>query len=421
MTPRRASSTSRRSDTRRWSCSSCGRGIGGSSWSDPEWIDPPLVGPAFEMCHSLVEVRDGRWLAPTSTWMGWDGDAPNGMNAVLLVSHDQGRTWPDYITEFDRWSENILHWEQGFIELQDGRWVSAAWAVDLNTFKVQPTPYAMSHDRQTFDHHGLTGFRGQTTKLTELPDGRVLAIYRRDDKPGLWATVARLDGDEWVNLDTGRLWAGQPSGMTGATNPRRGARAAQVRLPADGGRAGRRRVRRVLVRGGLHQEHPLAAPYGVRVMRGVSVRANVGVAARDGTRLVHRPVSAGGGDARPSGAHPHAVRQHAAVPRREGPPTRRPRLRRRDPGLSGPIRLGWHLRAVPNGGARRLRHHRVARRAAVVRRARGHGRPVLCRVDAVDGGAANERPTSGPSCHGRWRPICTAVSCGGAARSTWAC
>ena len=38
---------------------------------------------------------------------GWAGTAtrPNGMNAILLVSEDQGRTWPSYITEFDRWAE----------------------------------------------------------------------------------------------------------------------------------------------------------------------------------------------------------------------------------------------------------------------------------------------------------------------------
>ena len=53
-------------------------------------IDPPLVGPAFEVCHSITELRDGRWVWPCSTWMGWDGDAPNGMNAILLVSEDQG-------------------------------------------------------------------------------------------------------------------------------------------------------------------------------------------------------------------------------------------------------------------------------------------------------------------------------------------
>ena len=191
----------------------------GRTWSAPEYIEPPLVGPAFEICHPLVEVRDGRWLAPTSTWMGWNGEAPNGMNAILLVSEDQGGSWPSYIVEFDRWDEHVLHWEQGFVELRDGRWVVTAWAVDLEDSQTQPTPYAISHDRRTFDHHGFTGFRGQTTKLIELSDGRILAAYRRHDEPGLWGTTARLDGDRWQNLETARLWAGAPSGMTGATNP----------------------------------------------------------------------------------------------------------------------------------------------------------------------------------------------------------
>ena len=191
----------------------------GHTWGEPEFIEPPLVGPAFEICHPLVEVRDGRWLGPTSTWMGWDGDAPNGMNAILLVSEDQGRTWSSSITEFDRWDEHVLHWEQGFVELRDGRWLAAAWAVKLDDYHTQPTPYAISCDRQTFDVHGLTGFFGQTTKLIELPDGRILAAYRRHDEPGLWATTAQLDGDRWVNLETTPLWVGAPSGMTGETNP----------------------------------------------------------------------------------------------------------------------------------------------------------------------------------------------------------
>ncbi len=62
---------------------------GGLTWSGPDAIDPPLVGPAFEVCHRVIELRDGRWLAPTSTWKGWDGQAPNGMKAVALVSRDQ--------------------------------------------------------------------------------------------------------------------------------------------------------------------------------------------------------------------------------------------------------------------------------------------------------------------------------------------
>lgn len=200
----------------------------GHTWLGPERIDAPLVGPSFETCHAMVETSDGRWLGPTSTWPAWDGHDPSGMNAILLVSNDRGKTWPTHIVEFDRWAEGIVHWEQSFLELRDGRWLTVAWALEKSSGKTLPTPYALSHDGQTFDHHGLTGFLGQTTKLVELSDGRILAAYRRDDEAGLWATLARLDGDEWVNIETVRLWAGQSSGMAGDATP--GAELAQLKF-----------------------------------------------------------------------------------------------------------------------------------------------------------------------------------------------
>ena len=131
--------------------------------------------------------------------------------------------------------------------------------VDLDTGKTLATPYAVSADQGATWHRGLTGFLAQTTKTIELPDGRILAVYRRNDEPGLWATTARLDGDAWVNEETVALWRGQSSGMTGDTNP--GEELAQLKfgfpqmvLEPDGAR-----LPRLLVRGGLHQEHPLAA------------------------------------------------------------------------------------------------------------------------------------------------------------------
>ena len=179
----------------------------GRSWEGPVRIDPPLVGPAFEICHAIVELRDGRWLGPTSTWMGWDGAAPNGMNAILLVSHDQGSSWP----------QDIEHGAKD--ELRDGRLLAVAWAVSLDTNRAEPTPYALSEDGREFTVRGFTGFRGQTTKIIELPDGRIFSAYRRDDVPGLWATVARLDGDRWVNQETIPLWQGASSGMSGTADP----------------------------------------------------------------------------------------------------------------------------------------------------------------------------------------------------------
>lgn len=190
-------------------------GDAGRTWEEPRLIEPPLVGPAFEMCHWIVELSDGRWLAPTSTWRGWNGEAPNGMNAIALVSHDRGRTWPEAITVMDRWNEGIIHWEQSLVELSDGRLLAVAWAVDERSGKTLSTPYAVADDGRHFGSPRPTGLRSQTAKITVLRDGRIFCLYRRDDQPGLWANVSRLDGDQWVNLDEACIWQGAASGMRG--------------------------------------------------------------------------------------------------------------------------------------------------------------------------------------------------------------
>ena len=62
--------------------------------------------------------------------------------------------------------------------------------------------------------------RCQTCKALRLGDGRILCVYRRDDKPGLWSNLSRLEGERWVNdaelplRGTGLC----SSGMTGESN-----------------------------------------------------------------------------------------------------------------------------------------------------------------------------------------------------------
>ncbi|MFC1526452.1 sialidase family protein, partial [Candidatus Latescibacterota bacterium] len=70
---------------------------GGRTWTDPEPLAPPLVGPSFELCAPITPLEDDRWLLPTSTWRGWDGECPNGMKMIALVSEDRGQTWPRYV------------------------------------------------------------------------------------------------------------------------------------------------------------------------------------------------------------------------------------------------------------------------------------------------------------------------------------
>lgn len=186
---------------------------GGATWGVPETISPPLVGPAFEVCHRVVELADGRWLAPASTWRGWDGSAPNGMKAIALVSHDRGRTWPEYVDIMDDYANGVIHWEQSVEQLPDGRLLAVAWAYNLKTDRSEATPYAISEDGRTFSGRMFTGFRGETTKMISLGDGRILCLYRNQEKPGLWAHLARIEGDGWVVLAEEPAWQGAFSKM----------------------------------------------------------------------------------------------------------------------------------------------------------------------------------------------------------------
>lgn len=192
---------------------------GGQTWAEPTLIAPPLVGPSWEICHSLVELADGRWLAPMSTWKSWDGAAPNGMKAVALVSSDQGRTWPEYLTVLDDYDNGVCHFEQSLLQLPDGRLLAVAWALHEATGETRPTPYTLAEDGRTFGPPRPTGLHGQTTKILSLGDNHLLCLYRRHDQPGLWANRACIEGDQWVNLEEAPVWQGATSGMSGETKP----------------------------------------------------------------------------------------------------------------------------------------------------------------------------------------------------------
>src|SRR5712692_4907802 len=156
----------------------------GRTWTGPEIISPPLASPAWETCHHILELPDGRWLAPTATWRGWNGEHPAGDQAVVLLSDDHGKTWPAIGRIFDGRETGLLHWEVSVIPLRDGRIVSVAWVHDPRTGRNLPTPFTISHDRgESFGPARETGLRGQTCKGIQLRDGRIICFYRRDDRP----------------------------------------------------------------------------------------------------------------------------------------------------------------------------------------------------------------------------------------------
>lgn len=190
----------------------------GKTWSKATVFAPPLVGPAFEMCSPITPLRNGCWLLPTQTWPGWNGSCPNGIKMIAMVSHDRGRTWPEYLNVMREPKGQVFFWESKIVEYPDGTLLAVAWAYDVKAAKDRPNPYAISRDGgQTWSAPRSTGLSGQTLTPYLLADGRLLCVYRRMDKTGLWAQLAHLDGNRWGNDEAVPLWGVQTQGLTSRT------------------------------------------------------------------------------------------------------------------------------------------------------------------------------------------------------------
>jgi len=187
----------------------------GHTWTSPQTLVPPLVGPAFELCCPIIPLRNGRWLLPTSTWPGWSGDCPNGLRMIALESSDRGKTWPVYHNVMQEPDQQVFFWESKIVELKDNRLLVIAWVYDQKTAKDRPNHYAISNDGgKNWSAPQSTGLQGQTLAPCVLNDGRILSIYRRMDQPGLWANVSHLQNDQWINDGELPLWGHQAAGLT---------------------------------------------------------------------------------------------------------------------------------------------------------------------------------------------------------------
>ncbi len=188
----------------------------GHSWKEPELIEPPLIGPAFEICCPIVVLSDGKWIIPTSTWHDWDGRCPNGLRMIGLISYDNGRSWPEYMNVMYSQERRIYFWESKIVELKDGRLLAAAWVYDDNAKSDRPNHYAISSDGgRTWSKPKSMGIMGQTLTLYVLESGKILCVYRRTDKQGLWAIVCRVEGNE-LNIDgQWPLWGYGTEGLIG--------------------------------------------------------------------------------------------------------------------------------------------------------------------------------------------------------------
>ncbi len=190
----------------------------GRSWLGPNKIDSPLGNAPLELCSPIVPLKDGRCLLPTSIWRYWDGSIPSGYRMVSLLSDDSAKSWQKYVDVMVDPKQETQYWESKIIELSDNRLLAVAWAYNYVEKKDLPNQFVISNDGgKSWSSPKSTGLIGQTLTPFLIDDNRILSVYRRIDKPGLWANISRIENNTWINESSQSLWGHGVEGLTGDT------------------------------------------------------------------------------------------------------------------------------------------------------------------------------------------------------------
>lgn len=183
---------------------------GGKTWSKPAPVNMPNPWKTFETCAPVIAVNEKRWVVPTSPLTTFDGAKPTLPPGLLFASDDAGKTWQEPVVVFDHTPEEYTALEEKITQLSDGRWLAVCWTIDPRTGGPIANRYAIGDaEARQFSKAQTTGINGETNTVIALENNHVLSVYRRfDDKPGLWAQLARVDGDKWVAIADQQLWTG---------------------------------------------------------------------------------------------------------------------------------------------------------------------------------------------------------------------
>jgi hypothetical protein len=233
-----------------------GQLTGASLWVDRSGPPRPFVNPVTQgllpmrVCHTTSRDSGRTWTArrqvdtsphpgasptgpllrlpgalaqPYEQWKEFDDPAPGRPAALLRLSHDDGRTWPGFVTVAADPDNARFYWDQRLaVEPETGRLVAMFWTHDpmagrdLDVYITWGTP-----DGRRWDTPQGTGLPGQHCQPIPLGGGRLVAVYaRRHDPPGIRAVLSHDFGATWDAETEVSVYASDAGTETGASGTR---------------------------------------------------------------------------------------------------------------------------------------------------------------------------------------------------------
>ena len=199
---------------------------GGRTWSPRCWMDVQPHKGASPVTEAMISLPNGVLAQPYETWKEFHDDAPPDQGAYLRLSHDGGKTWPEFAIMANHPAAKKYYWDVRLAKHPDsGRLVGTYWThdptlgTDIDIHISWGTP-----DGTTWTEPMSTGVSGQHCMPIPLGGDRVLFVYPDRRKiNGIGASLSEDFGETWEaepQLTVYRSAEGTESGAHGKRSQR---------------------------------------------------------------------------------------------------------------------------------------------------------------------------------------------------------
>ena len=181
----------------------------GRTWTTPQ-VMTRTIPELLEIPGRCLQLHSGDIVNTAGLLPLVDGTNPSGHFGVLVRSRDGGKTWDDHTRYFTTPDLSVSAFEANVCEMQPGRLVAIAWAIDAKTSKSLPNHVTVSHDNgHTWSAPINTGHPGQSANVMYLGGDRLLSIHcQRSQDIGLYVRVIDFSNDRWRVMEEKVIWGG---------------------------------------------------------------------------------------------------------------------------------------------------------------------------------------------------------------------
>jgi hypothetical protein len=196
---------------------------GGWTWQDRHRIDL-APHPGASATGPVMRLADGALAQPFEHWKEYDEERPGRPGALLRLSRDGGRTWPDDILVARDPDNAIFYWDQRLASHPtSGELVAMFWTHEPGAGRDRDIhiAWAGSDGRGWTDPPVPTGLPGQHCQPIPVGGDRLVAVYtHRGDPPGIRAVLSEDFGRTWDRATEVTLYASEAGREPGSGGSR---------------------------------------------------------------------------------------------------------------------------------------------------------------------------------------------------------